>query len=49
MIFPFAKRLMQPKTTSESAGKAPIGIEKAIEAYYKYRGFEKTTYVQKGN
>ncbi len=36
----FPKRLMQPKSTSESAGKAPIGIENAIEAYYKHRGFD---------
>lgn len=36
----FPKRLMEPKATSESAGKVPLGIEKAIETYYKHRGFD---------
>ncbi|MCW3974889.1 MAG: aldehyde ferredoxin oxidoreductase family protein [Candidatus Bathyarchaeota archaeon] len=39
--FTFPKRLMQPKTTSESAGKIPTGIEGAIEKYYVHRGWDK--------
>ncbi len=37
----FPKRLLEePKTTSESAGKLPTGIEQAIEKYYKHRGWD---------
>ena len=37
----FPKRLLEePKTTSESAGKLPTGIEKVIETYYTHRGWD---------
>jgi len=37
----FPKRLLEPKKEGPAANKAPYGIDKAIEKYYEYRGWDK--------